>query len=131
MSFRKPMLAAALGALIAVAGCDSDLIVSAYNLDIGPTPARPGDMVVASFHVNLLPAQEHSITIVVDGEPHLIVTEATPSANPVVLELGDASTLIETYGTGVHVAHVEVLVTREDKTAKSASVAFELLDESP
>lgn len=129
--WRRMMMLGALGVLLADAGCGSDFILSAYNLEIGPSPAGPGDMVVASFRVDLLPTQPHTVTIVVDGEDHLTVSREDPPANPVLLELGDASTLIDSYGPGSHVAHVEVHATRENKTARSASAVFELVENTP
>lgn len=131
MSIRRRMIIGALGVMLASAACDSDFILSAYNLEIGPSPAGPGDMVVASFRVDLLPTQAHTVTIVVDGEDYLTVSREGPPTNPVLLELGDASTLIESLGTGAHVAHVEVHAIRDNKTARSASAVFELLENTP
>lgn len=118
-------------ALLSAAGCDSDFVLSASNLQIGPNPARPGDQVVASFIVTLVPTQPHTILVMIDGAEHLRVSSDEAPAVPTLLDLGDAGDLIETYGSGEHAAHVEVHLTERGEVARSQSAIFELRNEGP
>lgn len=125
---RKAALALALGVLMANAGCSDDLFLSANNLDIGPDPAQPGDQVVATFFVNLIPTQPHTYIFFIDGEEHLRIDRDERPEIPVVLELGDASDLIDTHGTGEHVAQVQVRLQESGQSARTEVTTFELQD---
>lgn len=119
----------ALVVVVAVAaGCSEDFHLSVSNLDIGPDPAVPGDMVQATFLASMLPPRSHAVYVYIDGTEHTSFSFDQGPAVPVVLELGDAADLIDAYGTGEHTAHVEVRVDESGRSARSASVAFELED---
>lgn len=127
----RSVIVGALGAFFGISACDADLILSAHTLDVGPDPAAPGETVVVSFYVDLVPTQSHTMTVFVDGTEHLRVDDSDAPAIPVVLELGDAADLIATYGTGEHVVHVEVRANSAGKSARSGSVVFELVEAKP
>lgn len=117
--------------MVVSAGCSDDFLLSTSNLEIGPDPAFPGDMVVASVLVSVIPTQRHTIFLIVDGEEHLRVSSAEQPAIPVILQLGDAADLIQRYGTGVRVAHVEVRLDDSGRSARSQSAGFELQESEP
>lgn len=114
------------GGLIVAGGCGSDLLLSASNLDIGPNPARPGDAVIASVVVTLVPTQRHTIRLTIDGAEHLSVTNDEAPGVLTILELGDAADLLTAYGEGEHTAQVEVQVHDGGQTARTQFVSFEL-----
>ncbi|HUG41107.1 MAG TPA: hypothetical protein VMM12_11510 [Longimicrobiales bacterium] len=125
----KSALVLALGAILAGTGCTEDLHLSASNLEIGPNPARPGDAMVATLLVSLIPTQYHTYVLFIDGEEHLRMSSAEPPAIPVIIELGDASNLINAYGTGEHAAYVEVRL--DDRSVRTAWVDFVLQEAEP
>lgn len=127
----KSHIAGALGILLAGAGCGGDLVLSTSNLEIFPNPARPGDMVVASFILTLIPTQRHTIVVYVDDTEYLRVTSADPPDAPMLLDIGDAADLIAAYGTGSHSAYVQVLLDDRDEAARTQSAGFELQETAP
>lgn len=104
-------------------GC-SDFHMSASELGIGPNPAVPGDDVVASFFLSLIPTQRHTIIVIIDESEHMRVTSSQAPGIPVILELGDAADLISEYGTGAH--EVYVMVHAGDEAARTQSVTLQL-----
>jgi hypothetical protein len=120
----------ALIAVLAFTACD-DFHLSASDLDIGPDPAVPGDVVVASFVLSLVPIQPHTIILSIDDTEHLRVTSNERPPIPYVIALGDAADLIAAYGTGTHTARVEVRAEEKGETARTQSVAFELQQPVP
>lgn len=124
-------MAGALGIILAGSGCGQDIILSTSNLEIGPDPAQPGDVVVASFILTLVPTQSHTIIVFIDDTEHLSVTSSEPPAAPTLLEIGDAADLIDTYGTGVHSAYVEVRLNERNETSRTQADSFELQDAAP
>jgi hypothetical protein len=124
--------AVALIVVLGVAtGCGEDFHLSVSNLEIGPDPAGPGDMVQATFLASMLPPQSHAVYVFIDGAEHTSLSFDEGPAIPVVLQLGDAADLIDAYGSGAHAAYVEVRVDGSGRSARSASVAFELEDPTP
>ena len=107
-------------------GCGGDFHLSTSNLDIGPNPAVPGDMVVASFLVSLLPTQNHTIVVIIDDEEHMRVESNDPPPIPVVIQLGDAADLIATYGLGDHEVYIQVHA--RDEAARTQSVVLQLTE---
>lgn len=100
--------AALCAGVLAITACSSDFHLSVVNFSIAPDPAAPGDEVVASFILNLIPAQRHTMVIYIDDEEHLRTTvDGTPEM-PVIIPLGDAAALIDEYGVGAHTAYVLV-----------------------
>lgn len=110
-------------ACIFVIGC-GEFHMSASELTVGPSPAVPGDTVVASFFLSLLPIQSHTVIVIIDGEEHMRVTSSEAPAIPVTLELGDAADLISEYGTGEH--DVYVMVHAGDEATGTQSVVLQL-----
>lgn len=109
--------------LPALTAC-SDFHMAASSLDIGPNPAVPGDMVVASFLLSLVPTTNHTIVFIIDDTEHLrIESNAAPSI-PVIIEVGSAADLIDMYGAGDHEAYVRVFAN--DDSARTESVVFRL-----
>ena len=126
----KALRAGALTATLAMTACLGDFHLSASNLDIGPNPAVPGDVVVATFLVILAPIQRHTVIVMIDDQEHLRVT-SNQVPRPYVLTLGAATDLIATYGAGTHSARVEVRAEEEGESARTQSAAFELRDAAP
>lgn len=123
---RSTLLPLALLLAAATAGCSEDLHLSVVQLDVGPDPARPGDLVQASVEVNILPAQGHAIFLFVDGQEHLRQSNSGAPPIPVILQLGDAATLIETYGAGEKEVYVEVRLDASGHLARSRAETFVL-----
>ena len=119
------VLTGILAALLGTTACQ-EFHLSTSNLEIGPSPAIPGDMVVASFRLRLLPIQSHTMIVFIDSEEHLRVTSDQAPAFPVVLELGDAADLIARYGTGDHFVFIEVHANEDNESTRTQSAAFEL-----
>lgn len=113
-------------AVAAAAGCNDDLHLSVVQLDVGPDPARPGDRVQASVEVNILPAQRHGIYLFIDGQEHLRLSNDGAPPFPVILQLGEAEDLIETYGVGEKEVYVEVRLQSSDEIARSQTATFVL-----
>jgi hypothetical protein len=112
--------------LVVASGCGSDVLLSASNLDIGPNPARPGDAVIASVLVTLVPTQRHTIRLTIDGAEHLSLTSDEAPSIPTILELGDAADLLTAYGEGEHAVRVEVQLHDGGQTARTQFVSLEL-----
>lgn len=104
-------------------GC-SDFHMTSSDLTITPNPAVPGDNVVASFLLSLVPTQSHTIIVIIDDSEHMRVTSSQPPPVPVVLQLGDAAGLISEYGAGEHDVHV--VVHASDEAARTQSVRLQL-----
>ena len=131
MSRSKTVSVATFAAVIATLACFGDFHLRASNLQIGPNPAVPGDVVVASFIVAVTPVQRHTIVFWIDNTEHTRVTSNEAPPIPYVLTLGDAADLISEYGAGMHAAYVEVRAEEEDETARTQAVGFELRATAP
>jgi hypothetical protein len=118
-------MAVVFAAMLGTTACQ-EFHLSTSNLEIGPTPAIPGDTVVASFRLRLLPIQSHTIIVFIDGEEHLRVTNNQAHVNPVVVELGAATDLIAQYGTGDHAVFIEVHANEANESTRTQSAAFAL-----
>jgi hypothetical protein len=116
----------ALALMVAVATACSDFQLSAFNLEIGPNPAEPGDMVVAAFNLHLAPRQPYTVILTIDEEEHSRVTHNDQPSVVQTIVLGDAADLIATYGEGVHEVRVEVVAEEDNESARTQSKAFEL-----
>ena len=117
--------------VVAIAACFSDLRLSASNLEIGPNPAVPGDVVVASVLLIVQPLQRHTIILTIDDVEHFRVTSTETPAIPYVITLGDATDLIATYGPGMHSARVEVRAEEANEAARTQTAGFELREAAP
>lgn len=122
---------AAVVTLIAMASCLSDSHLSASNLEIAPSPAVPGDVVVASVDVMVVPVQRHVVVLTIDGTEHVRVTNTTAPDSPQLITVGAAADLIATYGAGVHTARVEVRAEESGETARTQTASFELRQAAP
>jgi hypothetical protein len=122
---RGTIVAAALWTMLGLTGC-REFHLTTSNPDIGPTPAFPGDDVVVTFFLSLIPTQTHTITVFIDNAEHLSVTNNGAPTIPVVVELGDAAGLIATYGEGVHVVHIAVEARESGGSTRTASVGLDL-----
>lgn len=112
---------------VASSGCE-EFLLSASNLDIGPNPAEPGELMVATVLVSMLPTQPHTIFFFVDGEEYLRVSSDDAPQIPVILDLGDAADMIAEFGVGVHSAHVVVRMDDQGESARTEAVIFELVE---
>lgn len=117
-----------LTAFLVLSGC-GEFHFSARELTISPDPAVPGDDVTATFFLTLIPAQSHTIIVIIDDTEHIRVSSSDAPSIPVIIELGDAADLIGLYGTGDHRAHV--VVHANDDATRTQSVAFRLNEPSP
>jgi hypothetical protein len=122
---------AVLVAMLALTACLDDFHLSARNLEIGPNPAVPGDAVVASVIVSVIPIQRHTIIVMIDNQEHLRLTGTETLPSPLLIQLGDAADLIAEYGTGMHSAHVEVIAEVKNESARTPPVTFELQQPVP
>lgn len=120
-----------VASVVAITACFSDLRLSASNLEIGPSPAVPGDVVVASVLLIVAPLQRHTIILTIDDVEHFRVTSSEAPAIPFVITLGDAADLIATYGTGMHSARVEVRAEEANEAARTQTASFELNEVAP
>lgn len=120
-------IALAALAMPGLMGCGGDFHLSTSTLTISHNPAVPGDMVVASFLMNLIPTERHTIIVIIDDAEHLRLESNEPPPIPVVIQLGDAAGLIDTYGLGEHEMYVQVHA--RDEMARTQSVLF-LLNEA-
>jgi hypothetical protein len=122
-SWRSTTLILGALALPVLSGC-GDFHLAATNLDIGPDPAVPGDMMVASFLMSLIPTQNHTIVLIIDDEEHMRIDSNEAPPIPYVIQLGDAAGLIDMYGLGAHTAYVQAHAGSE--AARTAAVSFVL-----
>lgn len=125
---RNPWYLAGALACVVTFGC-GDFHMSTSDLDIGPNPAVPGNMVVASFLLSLIPVQNHTIIVIIDDTEHMRVTSSEPPPIPVVLQLGDAGDLITQYGAGEH--DVYIMVHAGDESSRTQSVPLQLNPSAP
>jgi len=126
----KTIRVGALAVLLAATAC-KDFHLSASNLEIGPNPAVPGDVVVVSFFLSLVPVQRHTVRVMIDDVEHLAVTSTEQPAVPTLITLGDAADLIAAYGVGAHAVHIEVRAHDADRTARTQAIGFELRQATP
>lgn len=133
MTGSKSMRHGALAGMLAIAACSElgSFHLSASGLQIGPNPAVPGDVVVASVFLVVNPLQRHTIILRIDDVEHFRATSSEAPAIPYVITLGDAADLIATYGTGTHLARVEVRAEEDNETARTQSAGFELRETAP
>jgi hypothetical protein len=123
---------AALALVLAMTACFlGDFRLTAANLQIAPNPAVPGDVVVASFDLLLVPTQPYTVIVTIDNTEHTRVTSNESPARPYVITLGDAADLIAEYGVGLHSARVEVRAEEENESTRTQSAAFELRQSAP
>lgn len=127
----NPARAGAFAAVLAIAACFGDFHLSASQLEIGPNPAGPGDVVVVSFVVTIAPIQRHTIRVMIDDTEHVVVTGTEQPPQPYVVTLGDAADLITAYGVGAHSLRVEVRAEEENRTARTRTATFELRQAAP
>jgi len=126
MTSSNIMTAGALAATIAITACRGDFHLSVSNLQVAPSPAVPGDVVVASAFVIVNPVEQHTIIVRIDDHEHVRQTSSESHSSPVVITLGDAADLIATYGEGLHRAIIEVRAEESNESARTQSVGFEL-----
>jgi hypothetical protein len=131
MSGSKAVRAGTFAVTLAISACLGDFHLSASSLDIGPNPAAPGDVVVASFFLTLAPLQRYTVIVLIDGTEHQRETRSDAPPRPYVITLGDAADLISTYGTGVHSVRIEVRAEEEGETTRTQSVNLELREAVP
>ena len=121
----------ALAGLFVTTACFSDLQLSAFNLEVGPTPAVPGDVVVATVELIVNPLQRHTIILTIDGVEHFRETRTETPERPYIITLGDAAGLLATYGPGTHLARIELRAEEDNELARTQAAAFELREEAP
>lgn len=129
LTWHRVTMALAVIAMPGLMGCGGDFHLSTSNLDVGPNPAVPGDMMVASFLMSLIPTENHTIIVIIDDAEHLRLESNEPPPIPVVIQLGDAADLIDTYGLGEHEMYVQVHA--RDEAARTQSVLFQLNEAVP
>ena len=127
----KTTRVALLAATIAMSACFKDFHLAASNLQIGPNPAAPGDIVVASVFLSVVPLQRYTIRVFVDETEHLELNSSEEPSDPTLITLGDAADLIAAYGLGAHSVHVVVRAEDADRTARTQPVALELRQATP
>jgi hypothetical protein len=133
MRVSKAIRGGVLATMLAVTACNEfgGLRLRASDLEIGPNPAVPGDQMVATLLVLLVPVQRHTVVLTINGVEHSRTTSSDEPPIPYVIQLGDAADLIAAYGTGTHSARVEVHAEEANETARTRSVTFELQAAAP
>ena len=121
----------ALATLFAVTACFSDLQLSAFNLEVGPSPAEPGDVMVATVELIVNPLQRHTIILTIDDVEHFRETRTEAPDRPYIITLGDAAGLLATYGPGMHLARIELRAEEDNEHARTQAAAFELREAAP
>ena len=122
---------AALALVVAViVGC-RDFQLSAFNLEVGPTPAEPGEMVVAAFNLVLTPRQPYTVILRINGAEHSRVTHNDLPSFVQTIQMGDAADLIAEYGVGTHSARVEVIAEEKNESSSTQSKPFVLQQAPP
>jgi hypothetical protein len=114
---------------LGIAGC-RDFHLSTSGFDLGPNPASPGDVVVVTFVLNLIPTQRHTIRVFIDDSEQMSVTRTDAPPVPVVLEIGDATDLIAKYGVGTRLVYVRVTADDSGNSTSTRSAGLELRDGS-
>ena len=117
-------------AIFAIAGCNN-FHISTSDMVISPNPAVPGDAVVATFVLNLIPQQSHTMIVVIDDTEYLRLTSTDDTRAPITIQLGDAADLIAQYGVGEHAAYVRVIANESDEATRTQAVGFELREDVP
>ena len=121
----------ALAAMLAITACFRDLHLAAADLQIGPNPAVPGDVVVASVVISVVPVQRHTVRVMIDDKEHVALTSTERPEAPTVITIGNAADLIAAYGVGAHTVFIQVRAEDADRTARTRSVDFELRQATP
>lgn len=116
---------------IVLSACFGDFHLSASNLQVGPNPAVPGDVVQASFFLSLAPLQRHTVRVMIDERQHAAITSTEQPPAPYLITLGKAADLIATYGAGPHTLRIEVRADDADRTARTQAIGFELRQSTP
>ena len=128
--FRVTSRACGAAILALVAACNN-FHISTSDLAISPNPAVPGDAVIATFVLNLIPQQSHTMIVVIDDTEHLRLTSSDDTRAPITIQLGDAADLIAQYGAGEHTAYVRVIANESDEATRTQAVGFELREDVP
>ena len=113
---------------IVMSGCVGDLILSTSNLQVNPNPAVPGQTVVFTFILTVVPEHSFRVVALVDDLEHTSKDYATTLSGPFDFVVGTADELIAQYGVGEHTARVEIRLLDQDNVARSAAVSFELAE---
>lgn len=121
---------ACCAALLALTACNN-FHISTSDMVISPNPAVPGNAVVATFVLNLVPQQSHTMIVVIDDTEHLRLTSTDDTRAPITIQLGDAADLIARYGVGEHAAYVRVIANASDEATRTQAVGFELREDVP
>jgi hypothetical protein len=116
--------------VLGFAACTHDFQVSARNLQISPDTALPGDSVTFAFDLIVVPAQEFTINVLIDGTTDTSETRVELAQGPYVFNVGDAGDLILQYGSGTHEGAIEVRLKDGGRTA-TASRTFVLEETAP
>jgi hypothetical protein len=106
--------------------CSGDFHMSASNLIVEPNPAHEGDVLTATFLLTILPAQQHTMVVIINGTEWTRVVEHGPPAVPTVIQVGAASDLLERYGPGDHQMYVTIDAHSNDGRSRTEMVEFTL-----
>jgi hypothetical protein len=126
---RRAVLRCAGGLLLCLSACTDDFRLAATNFQIVPNPAHPGDSVIFAFSLIVVPAQQFTVTALIDGSPHTSQVRTEAVAGPFVISVGAAADLMLQYGAGVHEGAIEVRLRDGGRTATTTHTF--LLEEPP
>lgn len=130
-AIRATLAACAIALVLAAAACTSDLLLAAQELEIGPSPAQPGDTVTFVFQLTVIPEQSFTVIVLIDGTEHLRVTRVEAANGPFEIKVGDAADLIARYGAGTHTGGIEVQLNERNRIARTQAKDFVLETAAP
>ena len=126
---RHTALACAGAFVLAVSAC-GEFHLSVRNLQISPDTAMPGDSVIFLFDLTVAPAQQFTLTVLIDGATHASEEHSELVDAPLTITVGEAGNLITQYGTGQHEGAIEVRLRDGERTA-TARRTFVLAETPP
>jgi len=107
-------------------GCGPTVFISVRTLEVVPNVAVTGDTVKFVPFLDVAPSQQFYIVAFINGTEHISVTETGEIHGNYSLTVGLTEELIATYGTGTHLARVEVRLPEFGRTVGSQDVSFSI-----
>jgi hypothetical protein len=124
----RPAVNLMLGVFAILTGlsCGGDLVLAVGSLTVAPNPAVPGQPVVLTFRVTVIPEHNFEIAALIDDVEHVKRTYMASINGLLDFTIGDAEDLISAFGVGNHTARVEVRFLDSSHIARGRPVSFEL-----
>ena len=120
-----------MGTVLGMAGCSDSLTFQLAALEVVPSSAQAGDLVVFEFILTVIPSRTVDLTAFIDGEIHKTQTITGAFNGPFEWTMDDAALLIDQYGTGLRTARVRAVDRESNRTVETSPVSFELVAAAP